>query len=78
VAEDAQAVSEAPVIGLPVREQERYVTRVELAQIMGVSVRTIDSLVRDGMPSETWGIRSRRFRPSAAIAWARSRRGEAA
>jgi hypothetical protein len=35
-------------------EQERYVDRVELAAIMGVSVRTVDRLVRDGVPSETW------------------------
>jgi len=65
----------SPIVGLPVLEPERYVTRAELAEIMGVSVPTIDRLVREGMPSETWGIRSRRFRPSEAIAWARARRG---
>ena len=32
-------------------ETERYVTRTELARIMGVHVNTIDRLVRDGMPS---------------------------
>lgn len=65
------------VYGLPVPEPERYVSRKELADIMGVSVKTIDRFVREGMPSETWGVRSRRFRPSVAIAWARTRRAAA-
>jgi len=55
------------------REPERYVTRAQLAQIMGVSVATIDRFVGDGMPSETWGIRTRRFLVSSAVAWARTR-----
>lgn len=52
---------------------ERYITRAELAKLMGVSLKTVDKLVREGMPSETWGLRSRRFLPSRAIAWARTR-----
>jgi phage terminase Nu1 subunit (DNA packaging protein) len=62
------------VVGLPVREPERYVRRAELAEIMGVSVRQIDKWRAEGMPCETWGMRAVRFRPSTAIAWARSRR----
>lgn len=57
-------------------EPERYVGREELARIMGVSVTTVDRLVRAGMPSETWGLRARRFMPSRAVAWARGRAGE--
>lgn len=68
----------ADVIGLPAVEPERYVGRLELAELMGVSVATVDRLVADGMPSETWGRRTRRFRPSVALAWARSRRYAAA
>lgn len=49
-------------------QPERYVSRAELARIMGVSVATIDRLVCEGMPSETWGRRTRRFRPSVALA----------
>jgi phage terminase Nu1 subunit (DNA packaging protein) len=41
---------------------------------MGVSVATVDRLVTEGMPSVTWGRRTRRFRASAAIAWAAERR----
>jgi phage terminase Nu1 subunit (DNA packaging protein) len=52
---------------------ERYVDRRELATLMGVNVRTIDRMVRDGMPSESWGLRARRFQPSLALAWARTR-----
>jgi phage terminase Nu1 subunit (DNA packaging protein) len=60
------------------RAPERYVTRQQLAEVMGVSVKTIDRMVRAGMPSETWGLRSRRFLASRALAWARTRHRSAA
>lgn len=66
------------VRGLPVPEPERYVTRKRMAEIMGVSLKTLDKFVTEGMPSETWGLSARRFRPSLAIAWARGRGREAA
>jgi excisionase family DNA binding protein len=54
--------------------QERYVTIRELAELMGVSERTIRRMAADGMPSENWGMsRTRRFLPSKAIAWAQNR-----
>jgi predicted DNA-binding transcriptional regulator AlpA len=54
---------------------ERYVDGRELAQLMGVSERTIKRMTAAGMPSETWGLgRTRRFLPSEALAWARNRR----
>ena len=56
---------------------ERYVSRSELAAIMDVSLATVDRLVAEGMPSVTWGRRTRRFRPSVAIPWA-AERGKAA
>jgi excisionase family DNA binding protein len=53
---------------------ERYVTATELAELMGVSLPTIRRMTAAGMPSETWGMRNvRRYRPSEAMEWARSR-----
>jgi phage terminase Nu1 subunit (DNA packaging protein) len=52
---------------------ERYVSRSELAAMMGVSLATIDRMVAEGMPSVTWGRRTRRFRASVAISWALER-----
>lgn len=66
------------VVGIPVPEPEKYVDRKQLAELMGVSVQTIDRMVREGMPSETWGMRARRFKPSVALAWARTRGRDAA
>jgi len=66
--------SGADLIGLPVAQGERYVSRKELAAIMDVSLPTIDRMVREGMPSVTWGLRSRKFLPSRAIAWASTRK----
>lgn len=55
------------------RDPERWVNRRELAQIMGVGERTIARFVSEGMPSESWGLRARRFLPSECIRWARER-----
>lgn len=52
---------------------ECRVDRRAMAQIIGVSVATLDRMVADGLPSETWGRRTRRFLPSEAIAWLRER-----
>ncbi|WCB92290.1 hypothetical protein DSM104299_00980 [Baekduia alba] len=46
------------------------VTRQELAEIMRVSVPTIDRMRRAGMPHVTWGRRLVRFRVKDALAWA--------
>ena len=62
----------------PALHGERYVGRHELARLMGVSVATIDRMVRAGMPSETWGMRTRRFLPSEALTWAVERGRRAA
>lgn len=63
---------------LPTPEPERYLTRAELARLMGISVSTIDRMVTEGMPSVLWGRRTRRFRASLALAWARERGRSAA
>lgn len=56
---------------------ERYRDARELSELMGVSTTTIKRWVREGMPSETWGMRrTRRFLASQAIAWARARGGD--
>lgn len=52
---------------------ERYVDARELAMLMDVSTRTVWRLVAEGMPSVTWGRRTRRFRPSEALGWAANR-----
>lgn len=54
---------------------ERWVRRPELARIMGVGERTVARWVAEGMPSEMWGQRSRVFRVSECVEWAR-RRGQ--
>lgn len=68
--QDLRSQTVAPQLLTP----ERYVARTELAVIMGVSLATVDRMVAEGMPSVTWGRRTRRFRPSAAIAWALERK----
>lgn len=54
----------------PSTHGELYVSRPTMGLIMGVSVSTIDRMVASGMPSVTWGRRTRRFLPSRALAWA--------
>ena len=53
---------------------ERYVSAIELAGIMGVSIRTVRRWTSEGMPAERWGMaRTVRFLPSEAIRWASAR-----
>jgi phage terminase Nu1 subunit (DNA packaging protein) len=49
---------------------DELVTRHELAEIMRVSVKTVDRMRREGMPHITWGRRLVRFRVGEAISWA--------
>lgn len=63
----------AQVYSIEVPEHhEPYVTRKELAGIMGVSVWRVDMLRKAGMPYVRFGQRQPRFKPSVAIAWARA------
>jgi DeoR/GlpR family transcriptional regulator of sugar metabolism len=50
---------------------ERYVTPSEIAELMGVSERTVRRMRAAGMPSETWGLaNTRRYLASQALALA--------
>jgi hypothetical protein len=63
-------VTDRPSVVEPI---ERYVDRRELALLMGVSETTVKRWLREGLPSETWGMtRTRRYLPSQAMAWRRS------
>jgi phage terminase Nu1 subunit (DNA packaging protein) len=56
---------------------DQLVKREELAEIMRVSVPTVDRMRRAGMPCVTWGRRLVRFRVADAIAWTeQQQRGE--
>ena len=59
--------------GADTHRRERYVTAAELALMMGVSLRTVKRWTREGMPSETWGMRVRRYLVSECVTWARDR-----
>ncbi len=53
---------------------ERYITAPELAELMGISVKTVRRFTAEGMPSENWGLRrTRRFLASKCIEWAQNR-----
>ena len=52
---------------------DRILTPSELADALTVSVRTVDSLVADGLPCIDLGNGLRRSLRSDAIAWLRSR-----
>ena len=71
----AKRVVTDKVQGLPVPEREAYITRAELAALMGISPKSVDRLVKQGLPSVTWGLRTRRFKASVALQWARAQDG---
>ena len=53
---------------------EPFLNRKETAKVLGISLRTLDRFVGEGLPSKTWGLRTRVFRASEAIAWADQRK----
>jgi excisionase family DNA binding protein len=58
----------------PMQERPEILTRDEVASYCKVSKRTIDRWVREeGMPSELWGPRIRRFRLADVDRWLRRR-----
>jgi predicted DNA-binding transcriptional regulator AlpA len=61
-----------------VPQTERYLSRKELAELMGISVASVDRMKDAGMPYETWSLRTVRFLPSRALAWAREQERRAA
>jgi len=66
------------VIEFPGGAPEPYISRREMAELMGISLDRLDHLVKAGMPSETWGLRRRVFRASVALAWAKQHGQDAA
>lgn len=52
---------------------EPFLKRDEIARAMGVSVRTIDYWSKEGCPFETWGLKTKVFRASLVMDWARQR-----
>jgi phage terminase Nu1 subunit (DNA packaging protein) len=50
-----------------------FAKAVEPARLLGVSLRTIRNWDREGLPSQTWGMRVRRYQPSVAASWAAER-----
>jgi predicted DNA-binding transcriptional regulator AlpA len=67
--DDAEEVARAAIKA----HTEPHVTYAELSALMGLSVPTLKRMVNEGMPSETWGRRARRFLPSECREWARLR-----
>jgi excisionase family DNA binding protein len=52
---------------------EPYLSRLEIARLMGVSPRTIDRWCKEGLPHQTWGLRTKKLRFSEVEEWARKR-----
>lgn len=49
---------------------DSFATREEIADLLHVSVDTVDRMRKDGMPSVVFGKRTRRFPVARAVAWA--------
>jgi hypothetical protein len=58
---------------IQIRSVEAWITRKELAALMGVSLKSIDRYTAEGMPSQLWGARTRRYRASECFAWGEKR-----
>jgi excisionase family DNA binding protein len=52
---------------------ERYLSREETAERLNIGLTTLDKLVRQGLPSHDWGLRTRKFLWSEVERWLRNR-----
>jgi excisionase family DNA binding protein len=66
-------VHELPARAAVTAAPDRYLSRAELADYLGVCVKTIDRNVREGCPSHTFGRRLRRFKVAEVERWLRGR-----
>ena len=57
---------------------EPYLDREEIKTRLGIGYTTLDKLVKEGMPSHTWGLRTRKFLWSEVQRWLRERDRKAA
>jgi hypothetical protein len=60
---------------LPRRNESELANRREIARLLGVSCRTVDSLCAQGLPHLLLGTRTARFNPVEVLAWCRRERG---
>jgi phage terminase Nu1 subunit (DNA packaging protein) len=47
----------------------KYLTKKQLAECYGVSTRTVERRVRQGLPCIPWGKRCKRYDPEAVEKW---------
>lgn len=57
-----------------VRPEKRFVNRKEIAERLGVSVRTVGNLISDGLPIVPLGKRRVQFEVEEVLTWAKDRR----
>jgi hypothetical protein len=60
---------------LPRRNELELANRREIARLLGVSCRTVDSLCAQGLPHLLLGTRTARFNPAEVLAWCQRERG---
>ena len=66
---NAATVYELPARSVATVGPDRYLSRAQLADHLGVCLKTIDRMVREGCPSHTFGRRLRRFRLREVEDW---------
>ena len=62
-------VHELPARPVATVAPDRYMSRLQLAEHLGVSTKTVDRMVAEGCPSHTFGRRLRRFRLREVEDW---------
>lgn len=60
---------------LPPKSELGLVNRREIARLLRVSCRTVDSLCAQGLPHLLLGTRTARFNPAEVLAWCQRERG---
>lgn len=71
---DEKRVSIATGNGQAAQPENRLLNREEIAEHLGVSVRTVGDLIKDGLPTIPLGKRRVQFDYEEVLTWAKDRR----
>jgi len=75
-AESEERSNQVSLSSPPTNSENRLLNRKEIAERLGVSVRTVSELINDGLPTVPLGKRRIQFDCEKVLNWAKNRRLE--
>ena len=75
-AENGERSNQVSLCSSPTNSDEKFLNRKQIAERLGVSVRTVSELINEGLPTVPLGKRRIQFDCEEVLTWAKNRRIE--